>query len=68
MPGSPKSLREAIQNGISAAENGSAAETIEAHVRDYLSQKFQVPFHSVNQDTVEAVQKLWNKITVGDAE
>lgn len=62
--GTPKTLREAIQNALddpNAVDEEKAQirpEVIEQHVRDYLAQKFSVAFISD-----QSPQELWEAIT-----
>jgi hypothetical protein len=57
--GTPKTLKEAIQNGLEPVEyRHEDLQRIEAHVRDFLAQKF-------TPDLMEdpKVQNLWQEIT-----
>ena len=59
--GTPKTLEDAIQNGIEKARMQDVnspkiqAQIVRSHVRDFLSQKFGL----VNEETA----KLWKEIT-----
>lgn len=62
MSGTPKTLREAISNGLTnLVFADDSAEHIEDHVRDYLSQHFATAMlEHPGCDTI--LSKLWEKI------
>ncbi len=72
--GTPKTLMEAIQNGIMDFEDKSdwpeknLAGCIKMHVLDYLSQKFAVAFLMTEKYPFinNFVSNLWKKITWED--
>lgn len=63
--GTPKSLEEAARNAIEALREKSSdnpEEVITAHMRDYLSQKFQL-FMNGSSDAVDTcATAIWEKI------
>lgn len=71
--GTPKTLREAIENGIMEAvevasatnvlEGGSLSPRIETHIRDYLAQRFGPAYlSSPNDQMTDALIQLWQSI------
>lgn len=72
MKGTPKTLAEAIDNGLSAVVNLESSEVrnllinqIEINVRDYLSQHFNVFMikHDHDDGAVNALKVLWGRIS-----
>lgn len=67
--GTPKSLIEAIQNGIEEAGIDAPAEVAakiaKRHIRDFLSQKFAVGLMraDLNGEVVSSIEKLFSEIT-----
>jgi hypothetical protein len=62
--GTPKNLREAIENGVFYQPVGGQGELIEPHVIDYLAQKFGAAMLGTDSlETKKALQLLWEKIT-----
>jgi hypothetical protein len=61
MLGTPKSLNEAIRN----ANGGQAmdAQQMEAHIRDFLSQKFSIALIKAKEGEDAAIAELWTAIT-----
>jgi hypothetical protein len=68
--GTPKTLTEAIRNGLEDLDhvpNIDDAQIIEAHIKDFLSQKFQLfmlPPEPSHTDKIAAMtaEMLWAKI------
>lgn len=64
--GTPKTMKEAIENGVRDCESREAhdpelkAHIIETHVRDFLAQKFAATMLS---DDCQTVSSLWQHIT-----
>lgn len=62
--GTPKTLLQAILNGMCIGTAKESPETIKLHVRDFLAQKFSVATLKCKTDQeVELVQDLWFKVT-----
>lgn len=69
--GTPKTLHEAIANGVVQAEFPYvqehvvevAAHCIAPHIRDFLSQRFNVEMLRGNDAGVAMLKRLWNDIT-----
>jgi hypothetical protein len=62
----PTSLYEAIKRALENPGTGDMAENIEAYVKDFLNQKFQVAYFKADQardNTVSIVQDLYEKIS-----
>lgn len=66
--GTPKTLQQAIQNGLHEANEVNEYcveyyltidQIVELHVRDFLAQKFAINF--LTDD--DAIRDLWNRIT-----
>lgn len=60
LKGTPKTLREAIENGLA---DGGTVQSIEAHVRDYLANCFSAPFFVDHKETVKILTELYTRIT-----
>lgn len=66
--GTPQTLLQAIQNGLTVGDHNQVHDNIYTHVRDFLSQKFAVALlraenQSTDPRTAQMIQELWNKIT-----
>ena len=60
--GTPKTLDQAIRNGLNEFQPGmDAAHVVETHVRDFLAQKFGVAFYTVQDEA--GLRDLWYRIT-----
>jgi hypothetical protein len=67
MIGTPKTLQEAIKNGLDAGKVSYSPEAIQvlsAHVQDYLAQKFGVLMLDANNTTLKVLKTLWDRILV----
>lgn len=65
-PGTPATLNQAIANGLYDARYSGQThlEMVEAHVRDFLAQKFGAAFLGTASPTTEAALiLLWTKVT-----
>jgi hypothetical protein len=68
MPGTPKTLNEAISNGLYSFGLGNrespAPLVIEAHVRDFIAQKFGAAMLNTSDDALafNTLANLWEKI------
>lgn len=62
--GTPQTLKVAILNAMAdyPYTEGKLDVTIEAHVRDFLAQKFSVAMMTDNKDVEDAISKLWKMI------
>lgn len=62
--GTPKSLLQAIKNGLLLGKTVKVDEDIKAHVRDFLAQKFSTSsVLAKNEDELKLIQDLWFEIT-----
>lgn len=66
--GTPKTMRQAIINGIKDGfkkENAGKplADAVEAHVRDFLAQKFSVEILSARTAEADLLEALFEEIT-----
>lgn len=75
MNGTPKSLVEAIRNGVSAhakawqdVKPGEIHDRVEAHVKDYLAQKFGAVILAGEPDEAAKLIELFKRITEGGDE
>ena len=57
--GTPRTLRQAIVNGLRDGSEKERADEMVLHVRDFLGQKFNVAM----MDESVTVTELWEKIT-----
>lgn len=62
MKGTPKTLKEAIKNGIVEPQSGHPSDNIYDHVKDFLAQKVQVAIFR-NPNIEAEIKKLWEEIT-----
>lgn len=61
--GTPKTLRAAIQNGLSSKSSESNLEAeLELHVLDFLAQKFTPAMLKSDPKTGAALEVLWERI------
>jgi len=62
--GTPKSLTDAIDNGIYTAQTFTdEASNVEVHVKDFLSQKFTNEMLYADDKSLEMLKNLWAAIT-----
>lgn len=64
MNGTPKTLIEAIQNGMCIGPLSSTHEEIRKHVKDFMSQKFSCAMLRVESpEELERLKLLWFALT-----
>ena len=65
--GTPKTLNEAIENGLLDKTGYRDTATIEKHVIDFLAQRFGTELVQAveGSDTQITLQRLWNSIRSG---
>lgn len=64
--GTPKSLKEAIANGLAEASYSDKAllvDTVYVHIKDILAQKFAAAYYTKNEEALKEMEKLWANIT-----
>lgn len=63
--GTPKTLTEAILNGLDDKGVDLTTSLIQAHIRDFLSQKFNVAYLKAKDDgELERLKELFRKVTL----
>lgn len=67
--GTPKTLNEAIRNGLKASHDdpyasikGDIDRVIESHVRDFIAQKFAIAFLKYDDHLAANLRDLWRSI------
>jgi hypothetical protein len=60
--GTPKSLREAIENGLADSVGEGYAASVERHVRDFIAQRFSVALMRY-EFAGEGLSKVYEEIT-----
>lgn len=64
--GTPKTLIEAINNGIDDSHNvdvsGHLDDVLQKHIRDYISQKVTAAMLSSNEETERVIYHLFKQI------
>lgn len=60
--GTPKTLREAIQNAINSSSLSEIEDALYHHIKDYLSQRFSFQMLE-NTDDAKMLLDLFNRIT-----
>lgn len=71
MKPTPRTLREAIENGLEIAENSTgviySSAIIQQHVKDFLSQKMAAAYLKVDTDekALKILTEFWEAATGG---